>query len=89
MIPHHEKVASGGEDSYGFSSDSCLICVADGVGGWRKKGIDPGLFSKDLVANYLNIYENQRHLGNMIKVTDRATHPSPIQHLYFLHQRPQ
>jgi protein phosphatase PTC7 len=46
MIPHKDKAYKGGEDAF-YISDSLLV-VADGVGGWAKKGIDPGLFSKEL-----------------------------------------
>ena len=45
-IPHADKVAKGGEDAW-ISSES-LVAVADGVGGWNKKGIDPGIMSREL-----------------------------------------
>lgn len=48
MIPHPEKVAKGGEDAW-FASESLLV-VADGVGGWNSKGIDPSLYSKFLCS---------------------------------------
>ena len=44
MIPHPEKVHKGGEDAF-YVSDQ-ILCVADGVGGWAKYGIDPGFYSK-------------------------------------------
>lgn len=28
-----------------------MLCVADGVGGWAQYGVDPGLYSKELVKN--------------------------------------
>jgi serine/threonine protein phosphatase PrpC len=28
-----------------------LLAVADGVGGWNEKGVDPSLFSKELCRN--------------------------------------
>jgi len=31
--------------------------VADGVGGWSKYGIDPGLFSKELCINMAKIFK--------------------------------
>ena len=43
-IPHDKKRAKGGEDAFLASSD--LLVVADGVGGWASKGVDPALFSK-------------------------------------------
>ena len=42
--PHDDKVSKGGED--GFTVSERMIAVADGVGGWARKGIDPGLFAK-------------------------------------------
>ncbi|EGR32361.1 protein phosphatase, putative [Ichthyophthirius multifiliis] len=48
-IPHPEKVHKGGEDAYFCNSQLC--CVADGVGGWAEYGIDPGLYSKELVKD--------------------------------------
>ena len=43
-IPHDDKVYKGGEDAW--TASPRLIAVADGVGGWATKGVDPGLFSK-------------------------------------------
>ena len=48
-IPHISKVEKGGEDAWVASSN--LLVVADGVGGWANRGIDSGLFSKQLVAD--------------------------------------
>lgn len=46
MIPHPEKKHKNGEDS--FYANSQILSVADGVGGWAKHGIDPGLYSEKL-----------------------------------------
>ena len=45
-IPHYKKIKTGGEDSFLVCED--LLMVADGVGGWAGKGIDPGVFSREL-----------------------------------------
>ena len=50
MIPHPSKKYKGGEDAYVAAHD--LMVVADGVGGWARSGVDPGLFSKQLVADF-------------------------------------
>lgn len=50
MVPHPSKREKGGEDAYVAAHD--LMVVADGVGGWARSGIDPGLFSKQLVADF-------------------------------------
>ena len=44
ITPHPDKVGKGGEDALLASHD--LMVVADGVGGWVKYGIDPGLYAK-------------------------------------------
>mmetsp|Transcript_31159 Transcript_31159/g.30611 ORF Transcript_31159/g.30611 Transcript_31159/m.30611 type:complete len:115 (+) Transcript_31159:123-467(+) len=48
MIPHNDKKDRGGEDAY-FASDRLMV-VADGVGGWAKKGVNPAFFSRRLAA---------------------------------------
>lgn len=47
MIPHPAKQDKGGEDAF-FIADHCLG-VADGVGGWAEIGVDPGLYSRQLM----------------------------------------
>ena len=49
LMPHPEKRHKGGEDA-AFGSDSA-IGVADGVGGWASRGVDPGLYSKALMQS--------------------------------------
>jgi protein phosphatase PTC7 len=44
MVPHPSKRDKGGEDAFVAAHD--LMVVADGVGGWARQGVDPGLFSK-------------------------------------------
>jgi protein phosphatase PTC7 len=56
-IPHWEKAHRGGEDAW-ICTDS-LIAVADGVGGWNKKGIDPGIFARELCRRVLSTYEGR------------------------------
>ena len=47
LMPHPDKVYKGGEDA-AFGSPHA-IGVADGVGGWAERGVDPGLYSKGLM----------------------------------------
>jgi len=47
MIAHPQKVLKGGEDAY-FVTDF-VVGVADGVGGWCDKGIDPSLYANKLM----------------------------------------
>ena len=51
IIPHDDKKFRGGEDS-ASTSDHMLI-VADGVGGWASKGVNPGLYSNLLTNTIL------------------------------------
>ena len=44
-----KKAHRGGEDAW-ICSDS-LVAVADGVGGWNKKGVNPGIFARELCDN--------------------------------------
>ena len=53
-IPHHKKIYKGGEDAW-ISTDQ-IVAVADGVGGWNNKGVDPGLFSRELCWHVLCKY---------------------------------
>lgn len=59
-MPHPKKKDKGGEDAYFISADDSLVGMADGVGGWNKKGVDPALFSNELCANFKQLYHNQR-----------------------------
>jgi len=49
-IPHPEKVHKGGEDACWASAASGWFGVADGVGGSAKEGVDPGKFSRGVLA---------------------------------------
>ena len=56
MIPHPEKAYKGGEDAC-YADTRCLV-VADGVGGWAEVGIDPALYSKQLVKNISELFNS-------------------------------
>jgi protein phosphatase PTC7 len=68
MLPHIKKRATGGEDAYFTTIDKSVIGLADGVGGWNKKGVNPALFSRELCSNFNDKYENLRHLKNNLVV---------------------
>ena len=51
IIPHDSKINRGGEDS--ADSSETVLAVADGVGGWASKGINPGLFSLELTKQVI------------------------------------
>tara|TARA_B110000285_G_C14832923_1_gene471718 strand:+ start:52 stop:369 length:318 start_codon:yes stop_codon:yes gene_type:complete len=58
LLPHPEKVGKGGEDALVAAHN--LMVVADGVGGWADHGIDPGLYSKQLVADFKSLYDDNK-----------------------------
>jgi len=57
VVPHPDKAnrvyklppRCGGEDAYFAEETANVIGVADGVGGWASKGVDPGIYSRQLM----------------------------------------
>lgn len=50
-IPHPEKASTGGEDAFFADDASGTFGVADGVGGSARDGVDPGLFSREMLRH--------------------------------------
>ncbi|KAI8027707.1 putative protein phosphatase 2C 71 [Camellia lanceoleosa] len=50
LLQHPSKASTGGEDAY-FIVGQNWLGVADGVGQWSKEGIDPGIYSPELMEN--------------------------------------
>ncbi|THF96102.1 hypothetical protein TEA_020839 [Camellia sinensis var. sinensis] len=50
LLPHPSKASTGGEDAY-FIVGQNWLGVADGVGSWSEEGIDPGIYSQELMEN--------------------------------------
>ena len=48
-IPHPDKVGKCGEDAFFADDEQGAFGIADGVGGSARNGIDPGLFSRELL----------------------------------------
>ena len=55
IIPHDDKRHRGGEDS--ADSNDFVLTVADGVGGWALKGINPGFYSLELTGAIVGLAE--------------------------------
>ncbi|KAK8958339.1 putative protein phosphatase 2C 1 [Platanthera guangdongensis] len=52
FILHPEKVDTGGEDAFLVSShNGGVLAIAKGVDGWAERGVNPALFSQELMAN--------------------------------------
>jgi len=62
-IPDAKKRHRGGED--GFLLTRELIAVADGVGGWNRKGVDPGIFARELCGHVWNDYKSHKGKGDL------------------------
>lgn len=60
-----------GEDSYCVSEtdEELVLAVADGVGGWRKQGVDPAIFSQTLMYHADKI---SKKLGDKFKLDSNA-----------------
>ena len=74
IIPHPDKIEKGGEDALVARMD--LLSVADGVGGWQRHGIDPGLYSKQLVKNIAELHDFNNSLSPkelLVKSAEMAT----------------
>ncbi|KAF8062670.1 IFT46 [Scenedesmus sp. PABB004] len=58
LIPHVDKVSSGGEDAYFISpAGHGALGVSDGVSAWAEDGIDPGDYSRTLAQHCAEGYE--------------------------------
>ena len=73
MNPMFEKRCELGEDAYVVRDQ--LICVTDGVGGWRRKLVYTGLFTKEFVKHIAALYDAKNYttlkdlLDNASKMT--------------------
>ncbi|CAL5377738.1 unnamed protein product [Camellia sinensis] len=50
LLPHPSKASTGGDDAY-FIVGRNWLGVADGVSAWSEKGINPGIYSRELMEN--------------------------------------
>eukprot|EP00878_Enallax_costatus_P020874 GHUV01022084.1.p1 GENE.GHUV01022084.1~~GHUV01022084.1.p1 ORF type:complete len:892 (+),score=366.24 GHUV01022084.1:207-2882(+) len=60
MIPHVDKVSTGGEDAFFVSpAGHGALGVSDGVSAWAEDGIDPGEYSRTLVQYCAEAFEER------------------------------
>lgn len=52
-LPKHNPKQPLGEDAHFIHESHLAIGVADGVGGWAQKGIDAGIYARELMKNSL------------------------------------
>ncbi|XP_020595042.1 probable protein phosphatase 2C 1 isoform X2 [Phalaenopsis equestris] len=63
LIPHPAKAHTGGEDAFFVSrSNGGVLAIADGVSGWAERGVNPALFSRELMANASNFVMDEEVL---------------------------
>jgi protein phosphatase PTC7 len=64
QIPHPAKKATGGEDAYfmRYDSNTTVLGVADGVGGWASRGVDAGLYARELMSHCYDYFAD--HANN-------------------------
>ncbi|KAI9905471.1 hypothetical protein PsorP6_014374 [Peronosclerospora sorghi] len=74
-LPHPQKRATGGEDAWFISGNT--VGVADGVGGWARKGIDSGEYSRTLMKS----------AKRTVSAADKV--PTPLQVLKVAHRHVQ
>ncbi|CAK9179238.1 unnamed protein product [Ilex paraguariensis] len=58
-IPKDSKLKPLGEDAHFICAEEQTIGVADGVGGWARKGVDAGEYARKLLANAVYAVEDQ------------------------------
>jgi protein phosphatase PTC7 len=56
IIPHDDKKFRAGEDA--ASTIDQMLVVADGVGGWANKGVNPGLYSRKLTETIVSAFSS-------------------------------
>ncbi|KAH7469056.1 hypothetical protein KRP22_004199 [Phytophthora ramorum] len=74
-LPHPQKRSTGGEDAWFICGDT--VGVADGVGGWARKGIDSGEYSRTLMSS----------AQRTVRAADKT--PTPLQVLTVAHRSAQ
>lgn len=81
-VPHPEKAdriyelepKCGGEDSYFINDDAGVVGVADGVGGWASQGVDPGIYSRELMRFAADsVRDGQLDPGQVLKTAHSKT----------------
>eukprot|EP00535_Pseudo-nitzschia_heimii_P004576 CAMPEP_0197178654 /NCGR_PEP_ID=MMETSP1423-20130617/3871_1 /TAXON_ID=476441 /ORGANISM="Pseudo-nitzschia heimii, Strain UNC1101" /LENGTH=445 /DNA_ID=CAMNT_0042628439 /DNA_START=44 /DNA_END=1381 /DNA_ORIENTATION=+ len=85
IIPHDEKKHRGGEDA--ASTTDTMLVVADGVGGWANRGVNPGLYSRKLVdlvtSSYESLSEEEKEYGklDLVELAHVSNHAAADAHL--------
>ena len=70
LNPYFEKRDEMGEDAYVVRDN--FICVTDGVGGWIRKLVKTGKFTKEYVRHIAQLYD-QKQYQNLKELLDNAS----------------
>ncbi|KAG7370522.1 stage II sporulation protein E SpoIIE [Nitzschia inconspicua] len=81
IIPHDAKKFRGGEDAAATTDQ--LLVVADGVGGWANRGVNPGLYSRLLTKTIVELFEQENRDSNN-KNKKKNDNNTPLQNDDFL-----
>ena len=49
ILPHPDKADRGGEDGFFINDELSALGIADGVGSWYSRGVDPGIYARKLM----------------------------------------
>ncbi len=49
ILPHPDKADRGGEDGFFTNVELNALGVADGIGSWYFRGVDPGIYARELM----------------------------------------
>jgi protein phosphatase PTC7 len=91
IIPHDQKKHRGGEDA--AATTDRLLVVADGVGGWAKSGVNPGLYSRFLTKTVVDLFQmaEQQETSNekdhdddddlLVNIVHKANHIAAAEHI--------
>lgn len=72
-LPHPDKEETGGEDAHFICVDEQAIGVADGVGGWAERGVNSGLYSRELMSNSVTaVQEEPKGSVDTARVLEKA-----------------
>jgi protein phosphatase PTC7 len=83
IIPHDDKKFRAGEDA--ASTTDHMLVVADGVGGWANKGVNPGLYSRKLTETIASIFSSmspsEQAAVDLKKLVHKSNHIAADAHL--------
>jgi len=83
IIPHDSKKFRGGEDA--ASTIDTMLVVADGVGGWANKGVNPGLYSRKLTetitSSFSELTPSEQDSVDLKNLVHKSNHIAADAHL--------